>query len=241
MYASVIGKEHNANQDFVITGKNYGVIADGCSSSKYSEVGTRVILQLYGGIPTCNEEEKFEENITYIMEMLISLLQKYNKEICNNGNYTTDLLMNNLFFTLLACFEKKDEYVIYMLGDGYIITQNKLGVFSYIHSVYSQNKPPYIVYNYCMNNLPKLSFKKYIFKKEHFNGVGIASDGIEPFVRKINGIGKEGRDKFEDYLVNKDNLDETKANTRLNNFIKSFKSYLIDDTTVFFMGGKANG
>ncbi len=241
MYASVIGKEHNANQDFCLTGKNFGVLADGCSRSKYSEVGTRLILQLFGGIPTCNEEEKFEENITYIMEMLISLLQKYNKQICNDGNYTTDLLVNNLFFTLLSCFETKDDFIVYILGDGYIITQNKRGMFSYIHFSYDHNKPPYLVYNYCMSDKPKLKFKKYVFKKEYFKAVGIASDGIDPFVKKINGIGKEGKEKLEFYLSNSDFLSEDKANTRLNNYIKSFKNYLCDDTTILLLGGNQNG
>ena len=214
MYASVIGNDHNNNQDFVISGKNYGIVADGCSSSCFSEVGTR---------------------LTKVMDKIISLLQEYNNYI-KDDYYTTDLLTRNFLFTLIACFEKKDKFVVYLLGDGYIITQNKLDEISYIHSSYKDNKPPYIAYNYCTNK--KSSFKKFEFSKDLFKGVGVATDGIEPFVSKYVGIGLDGKKKFEDILLNVERLDEEALNTKMNNLIKLYHGTLYDDTTIYFAQGR---
>ena len=238
MNANVIGYTHNANQDFVICDEKYGIVADGCSGCKYSEVGTRLLLQLFDSLKDKDDPSKFEENVKKVINDVINMFKNYEQ---SNGvsNVLNNFVVNNMLFTLLACFETENEYIVYTLGDGYIITRNIFGEFSYIHIDYD-NQPPYILYNYMKSKDGKTSnipFKVFKFSKKHFIGVGVATDGITPIAQETGNSGREKRIKFESYLSS-EKFSKEKQDTIIKNFIsKLHRQEFYDDVSILFFGG----
>ena len=228
---NVVGNDHIVkdslnNQDFLVKGNHFAVIADGCSSSKYSEVGTRLMLQMFETMEDKNKSEKFVENITKCLENILTFGEAI------STSFLEKLVEDNLHFTLLSVFEEKDEFVVYMLGDGYIISKNTQDEISFVNWNYNQNMPPYIIYNYTIlkDKESKLEFKEYHFSKKLFKAVGVATDGIEP------ALSSELKSKFVDILQNKGNLPEAMVCNRLKNFIKTLhRPSFYDDTTLAYI------
>lgn len=238
---NIIGSTHNANQDFFIYGDNYGIVADGCSGCAYSEVGTRLILQLYNMLPDKADYANFEKNINKVITDVIAMLKSFghSEDVQSISN---TFIANNMLFTLLACFETEDKYIVFTLGDGFIITRNMFGEFSFTHIDYD-NQPPYICYNYMEDSTtgrtPQtiIPFKVFEYPKEYFIGVGVASDGIAPVVESLGTLTSADRFKFESILSDVKKLGR-KQNTVLKNFIsKLHKMDFVDDTTLVFLGG----
>ena len=135
--------------------------------------------------------------------------------------------MENLLFTIIACFETDDKYVVKLFGDGYIITRNKLGRISYIKFSYGKC-PPYYAYKYCDINYENYNFKTFCFDKNIFDNIAIASDGILPMVKgDINNIDNclfEGNKMLIDMAI------------------KTNKQSFFDDVTIgMFARGEKNG
>ena len=170
------------NQDFGGETPRMLLVVDGCSGCTYSEVGTRLFTQLFLRKEECDNSEKFENNVKEVFDDLISMMEKYypNRDILEN-----EFIMDNLLFTVIACFETENEYIVKIFGDGYIITQNTKGSTSYIKLSYGKY-PPYFAYKYCKDTCSEYNdyeFKTYHFDKTIFKNVAIASDGIMPFAK----------------------------------------------------------
>lgn len=176
------------NQDFGIESEKMLLILDGCSAAKYSESGTRLFAQLFSRREEWDSLEKFEDNVKSVFDDLIGLLEKYYPV---REQLEKDFIMENLLFTIIACFKTEESYVVKLFGDGYVVTQNKKGSISYLRFSYGKC-PPYFAYKYC--NLPGMGFSDYEFKtftfsKEAFQKVIIATDGIMPIAKgDIKGI-----------------------------------------------------
>ena len=209
------------NQDFGIETPKMILILDGCSSGKCSEVGTKLFAQLLSKKKEFDNYEKFEQNVKEVFEDIIAMMRKY---FDSEEEFEDGFIMENLLFTILACFETEDKYIVKLLGDGYVITENKYGRISYMRFAYGKC-PPYFAYNYCNLGLSHVNFKTYEFCKAVFPKVGIASDGILPIVKgEING--------FDNFII-KNN--EIMIKTMINNQHTSF----YDDVTLgMFEGGK---
>ena len=97
------------NQDFGIETPRMLLVLDGCSGAKYSEVGTRLFAQLFERKEECDNYEKFEDNVKEVFEELIGMMAKYypTKEELEN-----DFIMDNLLFTIIACFKTEDKYIV---------------------------------------------------------------------------------------------------------------------------------
>ncbi len=173
---------HNINnQDFSYETPRMLLVLDGCSGAKYSEVGTRLFAQLFSRKEECDSVEKFESNVKEVFDDIIQMFQKYYPDF---QTMEKKFILENMLFTIIACFKLKDKYVVKMFGDGYIITQNMKDKISYIKFSYGKY-PPYFAYTYC--DQPKFfkeyKFKTFEFDKKFFKNVGIASDGILPIVK----------------------------------------------------------
>lgn len=167
------------NQDFCYAEKNLKLLMDGCSEGKFSEVGTRLFYQFFNELDNKFDEEKFEKNVESVFSKMIKMFSKITKED------VTPLIVNNMLFTIIACFELEDKFVVKYIGDGYIITVNSDDMVSYIRLSYGK-RPPYYAYNILKTSTydQELKFKTFEFSKENFKNVGIASDGIAPIVEK---------------------------------------------------------
>lgn len=200
------------NQDFALEKANMILILDGCSVDEYgrslnSEVGTKLFSQLLLTLPDVENVEKFEENVKKTFDRLIGQL----KVFYPNSNELEDFIMNNLLFTIIACFNTKDAYIVKTFGDGYIVTQNMLDKISYIR-LYYEKTPPYFAYKYSLDEgLKKFSdykFKEFIFSKEKFKRVGIATDGIKPIAKgEVKG--------FDESILNNFNIKSSEMIIRL--------------------------
>ena len=202
------------NQDFYYTEGNMKMILDGCSDSKYSEIGTRLFVQLFATLPNRTKLECFEENVKYVFDKLLEQFKFWYKSQEDLENF----IMDNLLFTIVACFETENSFVVKLFGDGYVVTENHNDCVSYIKHYYGR-RPTYYVYKYCElipNNIFKeYEFKTFTFSKEDFKEVGIASDGIAPIVKY------DSLKTFDDIITSKLKSDYTAEGVILSN-IQSF-------------------
>lgn len=183
------------NQDFGLETSRMLLVLDGCSGAKYSEVGTRLFAQLFSRKEEFDNLEKFEDNVKSTFEEILQMMETYypKKEDLENN-----FIMENLLFTIIACFKTEEGYVIKMFGDGYVITQNKRGLVSYAKFYYG-DKPPYFAYKYC-SSLPQYKayeFKTFEYSKDKFPKVAIATDGVQPIAKgEVIGFGN-----LDNYIV----------------------------------------
>jgi hypothetical protein len=167
------------NQDFFLADKNLLLITDGCSEGEFSEVGTRLFAQMFSQLDNKHNLDKFEENVEVVFSKICSLAANDSQEAL------TQFIVHNMLFTIIACFELEDRFVVKFIGDGYIITVNSENLVSYIRLSYGKT-PPYYAYNKVpagTYNKP-LEFKTFEFDKKDFKKVGIASDGFTPIAEK---------------------------------------------------------
>ncbi len=202
------------NQDFCYMEKNLKLLTDGCSASEFSEVGTRLFVQQFSRLDNRFDVNKFESNVEKTFSKICSLVSGSPEE-------KIEFITNNMLFTILACFELDDKYVIKAIGDGYIITVNHDNMVSYIRLYYGKT-PPYYAYN----KIPapayndKLKFKTFELSKKDFKIVGIASDGIAPIAeKKID-------DDFDSYIIG------VESKYTPEGIIRSHQSSFFDDITI---------
>lgn len=203
------------NQDFYYAEKNLKMIMDGCSEGRFSEVGTRLFYQFFSVLDERFNPEKFEDNVKLVFFRIVKFFSEMSSEAVDK------FLVDNMLFTIVACFELEDKFIVKYIGDGYIITINTEDMLSYIRLSYGKT-PPYFAYNLLVTGSygKKLEFKTLEFSKEDFKKVGIASDGIAPVVK-----GKIAED-FENIILGK----ETKYTPE--GIIKSNHSSFFDDVTI---------
>lgn len=164
------------NQDFCYMENNLKLVTDGCSSAEFSEVGTRLFVQAFAKLPNRFDVNEFEENVRKAFESILSI---------TSPEDANDFIANNLLFTIIACFETEDKFIVKFIGDGYIITVNHEDVVSYTRLFYGKT-PPYFAYTKIPTTTYEepLKFKTFEYPKKDFKLVGIASDGIAPIADK---------------------------------------------------------
>lgn len=213
------------NQDFGIETPRMVLVLDGCSGATYSEIGTRLFAQLFTRKEECDKLENFEDNVKEVFDNLISMMGKFypvHEELENK------FITENLLFTIIACFETEDQFVVKLFGDGYIITKNNKGCVSYLRFSYGKC-PPYFAYKYCDGDVSfqkyqNYEFKTFYFDKKTFSSVAIATDGILPMVKgEISEIDK--------YISEGDSF-------MISSAIKSQRQSFFDDVTIAMVGGE---
>ena len=188
---------------------------DGCSEGKFSEVGTRLFYQFFTSLDDKFNVEKFEENVKTVFSKMADFFSKTGEK--DNEKFIVD----NMLFTIIACFELEDKFVLKYIGDGYIITVNSADMVSYIRLGYGATQR-YYAYNMLSTNTynKELNFKTFEFTKSKFKNVGIASDGIAPIVEK------RITDDFQRIILGR----ETRYTPE--GVIKSNHSNFFDDVTI---------
>ena len=205
------------NQDFCYMEGNLKLLTDGCSGSLYAEVGTRLFNQYFSSLDDRFKVHKFEKNVETCFSKICSLFSSFGTEKLN------EFIMNNMLFTIIACFELDDKFVVKFLGDGYLITVNQNDMLSFIRLAYGKF-PPYYAYNKveAQSYDKKLKFKTFEFPKSHFKNVGIASDGIMPIAeKKIN-------EDFTPFFLG------TPSKYTIEGLLKSYQGSFSDDVTILF-------
>ena len=143
-----IGSSHIICQDYALSGQieldgvvyHYGIVCDGCSSSKDTDVGSRYLAMATRKI--LNIELKNDPNIANIKADVIA-----NKIIQEASKYNdSEILLKNCSYdsTLLFFIADDKNYRVFFFGDGcaYIDDNGK-----HLYSLeYAENAPPYLSY-----------------------------------------------------------------------------------------------
>jgi len=162
-----IGASHDICQDYVISGTEpfpYVIVSDGCSSSKDTDVGARLLAL------------SARNFLTHPKDYFINY---FNNETCN-GDYLDDMyskmglcIINNAFTianimslgiecldaTLILSFVIDNKVYVYMYGDGNIIIKNNDEI-RYINANFPSSAPFYLSY-YLNPSRMKLYFDSF--------------------------------------------------------------------------------
>ena len=200
------------NQDFCYMENNLKLVTDGCSSAPFSEVGTRLFVQAFSTLPTRFDVNKFEANVLTAFNSILRITSNENVE---------EFIASNMLFTILACFELEDKYIVKFVGDGYIITVNNENMVSYTRLSYGKT-PPYFAYTKISTTTydKNLKFKTFEYHKKDFKLVGIASDGIAPIAEKKLDV------DFDKFILGTDNTYTPEG------IIRSNHTLFYDDVTI---------
>lgn len=140
-----IGSQHKVCEDYIVSGDSpvpFVVLADGCSRSKDSEMGSRILCHLakqyitYHGVKP--DDEKYPENLGWwvIHNAEMVARQMGLKISCLDATLIVGYVLDNIFYA-------------HMFGDGYILTQSKDNG-SLLYEIqwveYSKNAPYYLSY-----------------------------------------------------------------------------------------------
>lgn len=234
------GTEHSRcnvnNQDFAFSFMNLKAVSDGCGSGKHSEIGSHLFGQLLarevslfiGYVNTKNAVKLFNYikggNIQELAESLnkgefpeeafigiVNAVFEKMLSICNE----TAFIFENYCFTILACFEYENEFVVYSCGDGFIIKEDREGIT--FDKLDDGEYPAYYVYNWIdPSNLKDykkgVEFKVTRYCKTDYINVGVASDGLrffddlfEPEKYKFRNNLSIGKGAQIEMLINKNN------------------------------------
>ena len=207
-----IGSQHQMCEDYIISGDNYIILADGCSSSDHSEMGARFLCYMTKQFMKLHRmdwnDPRFPDRmgawIIHNAEMLARQL----------GLHKTCLDA-----TLIVAYIKDEQVNIHMFGDGYVVVNR---IWEPIYEIYSveykagsKSMPFYLRYKideeglglYHSTKVTKTLHKNAMFENLHVNkefpreygydhvqswsinieeglkSVSICSDGLGTFLR----------------------------------------------------------
>lgn len=222
---SKIGRNHldedRNRQDTYITGGCVKIVLDGCGDEvncPYSEVGVRLFEQYFLNIIEEVSADNFVEKVEECFEKLL--------KIENDESFIT----KNFTFTIVACIETEEKFVIYHCGDGFLLleTQEEMIIQELLNSKESE-ATEYYIYNYYTNKemlqeyASGATFTRLEFSKEMYSMVGIASDGL----RYLSQVDYMERQKFENAL-------RKRSNGWVSKFFNRNASKFLDDVTICY-------
>jgi hypothetical protein len=162
-----IGDTHKVCQDYALHGKDYIVVSDGCSSSKNTDLGARLL---------CLSAKAY----------LISEFQKnqmtasdFGSRVINSAKKMMDALFLEeqcLDATLLYAYVRGEDIIVGAFGDGNILIEYKTGHVDVININFESGAPYYLSYQ---------------LNKERDEKYPIAFPGImkvSPFALKYNDV-----------------------------------------------------
>jgi len=187
---SWIGRKHRIegrnNQDswtIVETdGLMIGVIADGCSTTAHSELGSRL------GANIVAESVRFaygsgQRPINW-QRLQLHILAQLDSIVTSMGGDYLQTVQDHFFFTFVGCIIDRTQAIFFAFGDGSIVIN---GV---VHALgpFPNNAPPYL--GYCLlgdavNMDPELLVLRPVIKfpdVSELNSFMLASDGIDDLI-----------------------------------------------------------
>lgn len=188
-----IGSTHSLCQDYAIARNGYVILSDGCSSSRDTDIGARLLVRAMAQNLTAHE---------------ISDLHKDSAGLALNWANLMLLPPQSVDATLMSAHVSGDDLVIACSGDGVIILESHSGVLD-VYSISSPSGYPFypsylhqpdrlaelVVNNRCekeikrvsgdttaisVSDSPTVAFK---FNAADYRYAAVASDGINSFFR----------------------------------------------------------
>lgn len=152
-----IGSSHISCEDYAISGlsdnnKAYALISDGCSSSKNTDFGSRIISKCTENIIKYNLPDEY----LFRNKLLLDI---------NLNNSNLELNKNCLDATLIFINSELLEYKIYAYGDGGILKLKHNGEIEFTYIEYTSGAPLYL--NYYLDGSRFDNYKKqYGFQRK---------------------------------------------------------------------------
>jgi len=199
-----IGKTHQECEDYIISGDypcKYLILSDGCSSSKQTEMGARILCHLAKQYLQYRQDDYRFPSLDY---------DEMGNWIIHNAELTVrqlGLTRNCLDATLIVAFEHDRRIRIYMYGDGAVIVKNANGTIALMEVEFTQNAPFYLSYRInpeamdlfhrmkqdliiksTFENIVENSYAydyhtQFTYDLDTFPRVLICSDGISSFIK----------------------------------------------------------
>jgi hypothetical protein len=208
------------NQDYVLSIPGVlGLVMDGCSECKHSDVGVKLFSYHVERLFKINKDVIFNEYV--VKEIFNNVIKTFHPDLVDpllNHDKLTRILnytiSRYLLFTVLSIQYSKPEdmFTIKYLGDGYIIFVHYDDTISYIKLEDPNNEyPPYFGYKYMTANenfdpdvLPNLDFKTKVTNDKRIKYAGIASDGLR-FILELKNDNRQHIvdifNKFEESMI----------------------------------------
>lgn len=146
-----IGHSHKVCEDYALSGTieniGYAIVSDGCSSSKESDVGARLLAHISRDAIVYLHKRK----LLYDMSFLFSdfrttfeeLIIKKCLEVKDTLRFSCDIFDATL---LIALGIGTDYKILFAWGDGYFILKKPIGAIEVIHLEYQSGAPYYLSY-----------------------------------------------------------------------------------------------
>lgn len=123
-----IGTSHNICEDYALSGTTdtvaYAIVCDGCSSSKHSDVGARLLAHIAKDLILYFDKVKLFGNIQFI-ESFIDTFKVMAVKKCMEVKSTLCFTADFFDATLLMAICTPSHTILASWGDGYFILQNK--------------------------------------------------------------------------------------------------------------------
>ena len=138
-----IGKTHQVCEDYIITGDSpvkYNILSDGCSSSKDTEMGARILCHLAKQFLLYRKDDYRFPALDY---------DEMGSWIIHNAELAArqlGLKKSCLDATLIIAYEYDGKYHIYMYGDGVVIIESKDKKMFIMEIEFTKNAPFYLSY-----------------------------------------------------------------------------------------------
>jgi serine/threonine protein phosphatase PrpC len=139
-----IAKQHSICEDYAITGTEpapHLIICDGCSTSKNTDIGSRILAM--------SARKTLEEYLEETSHRELPSYTDFGYALVNRAYHITDLLgvePGCLDATLMLAIPYHETLYVYVYGDGYIATVNRDEELVYRKFSYEQNMPYYLTY-----------------------------------------------------------------------------------------------
>jgi len=208
------GKSHDICQDYAIAGSNYILISDGCSSSKDTDIGARILLK--------TAEKHINSDIkTDLLKDIAKNAYKYTKTINLNeesldATFIGAIMLDNKIYIYLAgdgglavCYEN-NEVLVNMINykSGYPFYLNYFNNESRLKSFMQNNNMINInAFLYKDNDYEQIKLNDYfihysnyyckILNPDNIKYIAIFTDGIDSFYRLINTGTSKNTEKVE--------------------------------------------
>ena len=158
-----IGHSHTMCQDYILTGDDpcpYIILADGCSQSKDSDIGARILCHSALNFLKRNWE-RLEEITVHELGRDVIVHSEIISEHFNVRNQDLDA-------TLIVAFKWNGVYKVFMYGDGVIYWIKPDDTIQYYNITFKPNAPAYLRYQ--------------IDGREDY-----VKNGIKMFIETVNG------------------------------------------------------
>lgn len=140
-----IGSSHRVCEDYALSGvyedMAYAIVSDGCSSSKHSDVGSRLLAHIAQGAIKHLKKRSLIVEPSYATLFRELVIKK-----CTETQQTLSLTPDIFDATLLTCVVHGSKITLLGWGDGYFIFTLKDGSRGIIEIKFSSGAPYYLSY-----------------------------------------------------------------------------------------------